>query len=193
MENRITGTRPQRVVEDEEEIITDNPELIKLNTAVESLLDVMQGGLLQKALALSNEKCNSLIKRQTTQVEDLMRQVKNVRESNNELVRNLRERIESVTRRLETLISQQATMKAETAQEVQTATEKAIKTGVELFSDRVNEVTEEVRGKLKDMAKEVEQAKTDIQYERKFRKVFFWVTPALLAVQTIISVFLLLS
>ena len=43
------------------------------------------------------------------QIEDLMRQVRNVKENNSENVRNLTEKVESVTRRLETLISQQET------------------------------------------------------------------------------------
>ena len=82
-------------------------------------------------------------------------------------------------------------MKMETVQEVQIATAKVIKAGVELFSDKVNEVTEQVKEKLKETEKEIEQAKSDIHYERKFRKFFFWATPILLAIQTAITVFLL--
>ena len=191
MENRITGKNPQRIVEDEEEIITDNPELIRLNSAVENLLEVTQGGLFQKALTLSNEKCNNLIRQQTMQVEDLTRQVKNLKENNSEVVRSLTSKAENVTRRIETMVSQQATMKMETVQEVQIATAKVIKAGVELFSDKVNEVTEQVKEKLKETEKEIGQAKSDIHYERKFRKFFFWATPILLAIQTAITVFLL--
>ena len=82
-------------------------------------------------------------------------------------------------------------MKMETVQEVQIATAKVIKAGVELFSDKVNEVTEQVKEKLKETEKEIGQAKSDIHYERKFRKFFFWATPILLAIQTAITVFLL--
>ncbi len=82
-------------------------------------------------------------------------------------------------------------MKTETVQEVQIATGKVIKAGVELFSEKIDEVTEQVKGKLKETEKEIEQAKTDIRYERKFRKFFFWATPILLAIQTVITIFLL--
>lgn len=191
MENRITGRNPQRIVEDEEKIITDNPELIELNSAVDNLLKITQGGLFQKALTLSNEKCNNLIRQQNLQVEDLTRQVRNLKENNSDIVRNLTSKVESVTRRLETMVSQQATMKTETVQEVQIATGKVIKVGVELFSEKIDEVTEQVKGKLKETEKEIEQAKTDIHYERKFRKFFFWATPILLAIQTAITIFLL--
>lgn len=192
MENRITGRRPQRIIDGEEEIFTNNPELIRLDSAVDELKAVTQGGLFQKALALSNEKCNNLIRQQTLLIEDLTRQVKNVKESNYENVRNLTDKVESVTRRLETLINQQATMKAETVQEVQRVADNVIKEGIDLFSAKVSETTEEVKDKLKDTENEIEQAKSDIHFERGFRKFLFWATPILLAFQTAISIFLLL-
>lgn len=192
MENRITGRRPQRIIDGEEEIYTNNPELIRLDSAVDELKAVTQGGLFQKALALSNEKCNNLIRQQTLLIEDLTRQVKNVKESNYENVRNLTDKVESVTRRLETLINQQATMKTETVQEVQIATGKVIKAGVDLFSERIDEATEAVKEKLKDTENEIDQLKSDINFERGFRKFLFWATPILLAFQTAISIFLLL-
>ena len=192
MENRITGRRPQRIIDGEEEIFTNNPELIRLDSAVDELKAVTQGGLFQKALALSNEKCNNLIRQQTLLIEDLTRQVKNVKESNYENERNLTDKVESVTRRLETLINQQATMKTETVQEVQIATGKVIKAGVDLFSERIDEATEAVKEKLKDTENEIDQLKSDINFERGFRKFLFWATPILLAFQTAISIFLLL-
>lgn len=193
MENRITGRRPQRITDGEDQIITNNPELLKLNSAVDELKEVVQGGLFQKALALSNEKCNDLIRLQTMQIEDLTRQVKSVKESNSENVKNLTEEVENVTSRLETMISQQATMKTETVQEVQIATGKVIKAGVDLFSERVDEATEVVKEKLKDTENEIDQLKSDINFERGFRKFLFWATPILLAFQTAISIFLLLN
>ena len=192
MENRITGRRPQRIIDGEEEIFTNNPELIRLDSAVDELKAVTQGGLFQKALALSNEKCNNLIRQQTLLIEDLTRRVKNVKESNYENVRNLTDKVGSVTRRLETLINQQATMKAETVQEVQRVADNVIKEGIDLFSAKVSETTEEVKDKLKDTENEIEQAKSDIHFERGFRKFLFWATPILLAFQTAISIFLLL-
>ena len=49
MENRITGRRPQRIIDGEEEIVTNNPELIKLDSAVDELKAVTQGGLFDYA------------------------------------------------------------------------------------------------------------------------------------------------
>lgn len=191
MENRITGRNPQPIAEDDEEIYTDNPELVKLNEAVESLLSVAQAGLLQKALALSNEKCNNLIERLNVQVKDLTQQVRSVSENNSVLVKNLRERVESLTSKLEVMIQHQATANEETAKEVRLATGKAISTGIDYFSKRIDEETEQVKNTLKETVKELEQMKADIRQERKFHKVLFWATPILLGVQTVISLILL--
>lgn len=83
-------------------------------------------------------------------------------------------------------------MNTETAQEVQEATAKAINTGIDYFSKRIDEETEQVKGKLKETEKEIEQLRADIRQERKFRKVLFWATPVLLAVQTVILLILLI-
>jgi len=45
---------------------------------------------------------------------------------------------------------------------------------------------------VKDIGKEIDEAKKEIYYERGFRKFFFWATPILLLAQTVVSVFLLL-
>ena len=68
-------------------------------------------------------------------------------------------------------------MKTETVQEMQIATGKVIKAGVEIFSAKIDEETKEVKNKLKDTEKEIERAKSDIRYERGFRKFFFWAPP----------------
>lgn len=83
-------------------------------------------------------------------------------------------------------------MKAETVQEVQRVADNVIKEGIDLFSAKVSETTEEVKDKLKDTENEIEQAKSDIHFERGFRKFLFWATPILLTFQTAISIFLLL-
>ena len=73
---------------------------------------------------------------------------------------------------------------------------KSNRYGITIYFDSdmpFEELTKEVKNKLKDTEKEIEQAKSDIHYERGFRKFFFWATPVLLAVQTAISIILLLK
>ena len=193
MENRITGKRPQPILDDEDEIITDNQQVMELNSAVDNLLAVTQGGLLQKALALSNEKCNNLVSRLNVQVLDLKLKVNDLTENNRKFVNSLKENVENVTRRLERMSANQTEIAERTTKGVQAATAKAIDAGIEYFSEKIDEKTAEVKSKLEEAEKELEQAKVDLKNERKYRKVLFWATPILLAVQTVISLFLLLS
>jgi len=40
---------------------------------------------------------------------------------------------------------------------------------------------------VQSLEKEVDKAKEEIYYERGFRKFFFWLTPALLLLQSVVS------
>jgi len=50
---------------------------------------------------------------------------------------------------------------------------------------RVNESTNNIINKVKATEQEINRVKDDIHYERGFRKFMFWLTPLMLAVQTI--------
>ena len=139
MENRITGKRPQPILDDEDEIITDNQKVMELNSAVDNLLAVTQGGLLQKALALSNEKCNNLVSRLNVQVLDLKLKVNDLTENNRKFVNSLKENVENVTRRLERLAVNQTEMTEKITQEVQTATARAIELAITDFQKKIDE------------------------------------------------------
>ena len=62
MENRISGKRPEPI-SDEEINLTDNEPAQELCEQVRILTVEAREALLQQALAVSNEKCNGLIKR----------------------------------------------------------------------------------------------------------------------------------
>ena len=137
MENRFTGKRPQPILDDEDEIITDNQKVMELNSAVDNLLAVTQGGLLQKALALSNEKCNNLVSRLNVQVLDLKLKVNDLTENNRKFLNSMKENVENVTRRLERLAVNQTVMTEKITQEVQTATARAIELAIPIFRKRL--------------------------------------------------------
>ena len=186
MENRITGKRPQPILDDEDEIITDNQQVMELNSAVDNLLAVTQGGLLQKALALSNEKCNNLVSRLNVQVLDL--KVNDLTENNAKFVNSLKENVESVTRRLERLTVNQTEMRERVTKEVQTATARAIELTITDFQKKIDESAKQVGVQLKETEKEIMKLKEDVSFERGFRRFLFWATPALLLVQSIIMI-----
>lgn len=188
MENRITGKRPQPILDDEDEIITDNQQVMELNSAVDNLLAVTQGGLLQKALALSNEKCNNLVSRLNVQVLDLKLKVNDLTENNAKFVNSLKENVESVTRRLERLTVNQTEMRERVTKEVQTATARAIELTITDFQKKIDESAKQVGVQLKETEKEIMKLKEDVSFERGFRRFLFWATPALLLVQSIIMI-----
>ena len=80
---------------------------------------------------------------------------------------------------------------------------KATDEAGELLKDRVTEAADDaaftidehaksMKKKVEALEKEVYKAKEDIRLERGFRKFFFWVTPALLLLQSVMTVMLLL-
>lgn len=193
MENRITGKRPQPILDDEDEIITDNQQVMELNSAVDNLLAVTQGGLLQKALALSNEKCNNLVSRLNVQVLDLTLKVNDLTENNRKFVNSLKENVESVTRRLERLAVNQTEMTEKITKEVQMATARAIELTITDFQKKIDESAKQVGVQLKETEKEIMKLKEDVSFERGFRRFLFWATPALLLVQSIIMIISILA
>ena len=56
----------------------------------------------------------------------------------------------------------------------------------------IDEHSKALTKKVEELQKEVECAKDDIQFERGFRKFFFWLTPALLLLQSVMTAMLLL-
>lgn len=193
MENRITGKSPQPILDDEDEIITDNQQVMELNSAVDNLLAVTQGGLLQKALALSNEKCNNLVSRLNVQVLDLKLKVNDLTENNAKFVNSLKENVESVTRRLERLTVNQTEMRERVTKEVQMATARAIELTITDFQKKIDESAKQVGVQLKETEKEIMKLKEDVSFERGFRRFLFWATPALLLVQSIIMIISILA
>ena len=193
MENRITGKRPQPILDDEDEIITDNQKVMELNSAVDNLLAVTQGGLLQKALALSNEKCNNLVSRLNVQVLDLKLKVNDLTENNAKFVNSLKENVENVTRRLERLTVNQTEMTEKVMKEVRIATARAIELAITDFQKKIDESAKQVGVQLKETEKEIIRLKEDVSFERGFRKFLFWATPALLLVQSIIMIISILT
>ena len=71
-----------------------------------------------------------------------------------------------------------------------------LKERIALAADDASEVIDahakELTKKVQSLKKEVDKAKDDIRFERGFRKFFFWLTPALLVAQGILTVILLL-
>lgn len=213
MENRITGISPERI-SDEEVDLTENPSAIELCEEVKRLTAETREALLEQALAVSNEKCNALISRLNARVEDLTQQVRSVEWTNDALVTRLKEDVEQLMKDMKEdnrnlLSSLRITLQriTETVTEIQrkisTTMAKATDEAGELLKERVTEAADgaaetldehakSMKKKVEALEKEVERAREDIRFERGFRKFFFWLTPALLLLQSVMTAMLLL-
>ena len=213
MENRITGLSPQPITEDEADL-TENVPAQELCEEVKRLTAETREALLEQALAVSNEKCNGLILQLNARVTDLTRQVRSVKWMNEELASSLKDDAEKLTKEMKEenrnmLASMRITLQriTETVTKIQeivnTTMAKATDEAGELLKERVSEASDDaafiidehskaLTKKVEELQKEVKRAKDDIRFERGFRKFFFWLTPALLLLQSVMTAMLLL-
>lgn len=216
MLNKITGERPQPVIEDESVDLSNNPQALELCEEVKRLTAEAREALLMQALTVSREHCNDLVLRLNVRVEELTRQVKNVELYNERLERKLKEDVERLSKevresnyrlseRIDTTLKRitETVTVTEIERLVTTAMGKAIDSASKLLNDRVKEATDIAVAKINEGAdnlmssvekakKEIDKVKDDIYLERGFRKFMFWLSPVLAVAQTVLLIMLAL-
>ena len=91
----------------------------------------------------------------------------------------------------------------EIERQVSIATVKATEEASELLKEKVTgaadsakitieEHSKEITKKVQTLEKEIDRVREEIYYERGFRKLFFWITPVILLVQSILTVIMLI-
>ncbi len=213
MENKITGLSPRKITDENEAVdLSDNLPAQALCEQIDLLTAEAREGLLYKALTVSNAKCNKLVSEQNARIEELTRQVKNVRLSVNELEWNQKEENESLLGRMRQQSENMQTSIKENVRElknlteqiqteVRTATAKATDEAAKVLTKRINDMTNDtiekvnaraaaITEKVKAAEQEIVHVKDDIHYERGFRKFFFWATPIMLLIQTVAIIIL---
>lgn len=214
MINKITGERPQPILQDEPVDLSHNPPALELCEEVKRLTAEAREAMLLKSLAVSNEQCNDLVLRLNVRVEELTRQVKNVEWYNERLEKKLKESVEKLiddvkgsncklAKEIEFSLNQITEVVTEIEHLVSRAMGKAIDSATQLLNDRVKEATDMAVAKINEGAeglnKELRKTKEEIQKQREemqveggFRKFMFWATPILLFAQSIAMALLLL-
>ena len=214
MVNKITGERPQPILQDEPVDLSHNPPALELCEEVKRLTAEAREAMLLKSLAVSNEQCNDLVLRLNVRVEELTRQVKNVEWYNERLEKKLKESVEKLiddvkgsncklAKEIEFSLNQITEAVTEIEHLVSTAMGKAIDSATQLLNDRVKEATDMAVAKINEGAeglnKELRKTKEEIRKQREemqveggFRKFMFWATPILLFAQSIAMTLLLL-
>lgn len=212
MENKITGKSPQPIPDEDVVTFESNLPAQALCEQIDLLTAEAREGLLYKALTVSNAKCNKLVSDQNARIEELTRQVKNVRLNVNELEWNLKEENESLLGRMrqqsesmQTSIKENVRELKNLTEQIQTevstatakATDDATKVLIKRINDmangaieKVNESTAAITEKVKTAEQEIERVKDDIHFERGFRKFFFWATPIMLLIQAVAIIIL---
>lgn len=207
MINKITGERPQPVIEDEQVDLSNNPQALELCEEVKRLTAEAREALLMQALTVSREHCNDLILTQNVRIAELTRQVKNVEWYNERLEKKLKESVEKLiddvkgsncklAKEIEFSLNQITEAVTEIEHLVSTAMGKAIDSATQLLNDRVKEATDMAVAKINEGAEglnkelrktkeEIRKQREEMQVESGFRKFMFWLSPVLAIAQTI--------
>ena len=214
MLNKITGERPQPVIEDEPVDISRNPAILDLQEEAKRLTAEAREAMFLQALATSREQCNDLILTQNVRIAEQTQQVKNLEWSNKKLVNELKadvwllsKEVKESNNQLSKSLNQTLGKISETVtdieRQVSTATAKATDEAVRVMKQSINKMADnaviavnESAGKMinevNKAKNEIEKAKKEIRWESGFRKFMFWLSPVLAVAQTVLLIMLAL-
>ena len=151
-----------------------------------------ENGLLKEALAISNERCNTLVSLQNTLILDLTASVNEIKSDNSFYAKRLSEGVQSAVREIREIAQDERKFKAEVSQTIKSEIAQTVAEAKNYALERVDETLDEVRQQLKTSAQEIERERGDMKLVHGFRKFLFWATPVLLLAQTIVLIIALL-
>ena len=150
-----------------------------------------ENGLLKEALAISNERCNTLVRLQNTLILDLTASVNEIKGDSGNYAKRLSENVQSAVREIREITQDERKFKAELSQTIKSEITQTVAEAKNYALEQVDETLDEVRQQLKATAQEIERERGDMKIERGFRKFLFWATPVLLLAQTFAMLFLI--
>ncbi len=155
----------------------------------EELHRMTDNQLLKEILTKSDKKCNALIDRQNTLIEDLTMTVKSLDGANARNARDLKESISSAVVEIKSLQAETRSLNNRVATETSNAIKRATTTLENELRKTIQtqsaEVFTEVKKELDESKKLLESTREELRLQRGFRKFLFWATPMLLLVQTV--------
>ena len=150
-----------------------------------------ENGLLKEALAISNERCNTLVSLQNTLILDLTASVNEIKSDNSFYAKKLSESVQGAVREIREITQDERKFKAEISQTIKSEITQTVAEAKNYALEQVDETLDEVRQQLKATAQEIERERSDMKLEHGFRKFLFWATPVLLLAQTFAILFLI--
>ena len=159
--------------------------LMRLQEMNEKDKQEIQTALLKEALAISNERSNSLIERQNKLIEGMRSDIAmtefELTETTEKAVREIKATAAKTERLNESIEMQVKKAVLTSANELK----------VEILASADKALTE-TREELKKTEKQIQKQREDMRMESGFRKFLFWATPVLLLAQTIALIIALL-
>ena len=144
-----------------------------------------ENGLLKEALAISNERSNSLIEQQNKLIEGMRSDIAmtefELTETTEKAVREIKATAAKTERLNENIAMQVGKAVLTSANELK----------AEVLSS-VKETLSKTQEEIKKTEKAIEKQREDMRMESGFRKFLFWATPILLFAQTIMLIIALL-
>lgn len=149
----------------------------------------LESALLKEALAISNDKCNSLIDKQNSLIKDLTTKVRALESENDYNANRLSESVSNAVKEIRNLQAETRSLNNRVA----TETSQAIKRTTTTLKNELRksiqtqstEVFAEVKKELDESKKLLESTREELRLQRGLRKFLFWATPILLLVQTV--------
>ena len=145
----------------------------------------IQTALLKEALAISNERSNSLIERQNKLIEGMRSDIAmtefELTETTEKAVREIKATAAKTERLNESIEAQVRKAVLTSANELK----------AEILASADKALTE-TREELKKTEKQIQKQREDMRIESGFRKFLFWAMPVLLFAQTIVLIIALL-
>ena len=150
-----------------------------------------ENGLLKEALAISNERCNTLVSLQNTLILDLTQSVNEIKSDNSFYAKRLSESVQGAVKEIREIAQDERKLKSEVSQTIKSEIAQTVAEAKAHALKQVDETLDEVRRQLKATAQEIERERGDMKIEHGFRKFLFWATPVLLLAQTFAMLFLI--
>lgn len=148
----------------------------------------LESALLKEALAISNDKCNSLIDKQNSLIKDLTTKVRVLESENDYNANRLSERVSSAVKEIRNLQAETRSLNNRVATETSQAIKRTTTTLESELRKSIQTQSAEVFTEVKkedDSKKLLETTREELRIQRGFRKFLFWATPILLLVQTV--------
>ena len=145
----------------------------------------IQTALLKEALAISNERSNSLIERQNKLIEDIH---SNITLMGMDLTITIDKAVQAIRAEKEKTEKLNESIAIQVRKAVSTSAND-MKAEVLLS---VKETLSKTQEEIKKTEKAIEKQREDMRMESGFRKFLFWATPVLLLAQTIVLIIALL-